>query len=145
MWDEVLSEWGVWGLFISAFIASTLLPGGSEALLFALVLEESHSPWLLWGVASLGNSLGGMTSWLIGRLLAGRFPLRALKPERRRAAARLRRFGAPVLLLSWLPLVGDPLCVAAGWLRIHPLAAFVMIAIGKSARYLVIMILAGLF
>lgn len=133
--DELTREWGLWGLFLSAFISSTLLPGGSEALLLALALNGGHDPWLLLGVATLGNTLGGMSSWLLGRWLIHRFPLHELKPERQRAVARLHRFGSPMLLLSWLPLIGDPLCVAAGWLKISPLWSLLFIALGKGGRY----------
>ncbi len=137
------SEWVLWGLFISAFISSTLLPGGSEALVLALAFDGQHSPWLIWLVATVGNTLGGMSSWGIGRLLAWRFPGRTLSADRQQALVRVRRWGAPVLLLSWLPLIGDPLCVAAGWLRINPWLALLLITIGKAARYAVLIWLAA--
>lgn len=142
--SEILaSEWVLWGLFISAFISSTLLPGGSEALVLALAFDGEHAPWLVWLVATLGNALGGMSSWGIGRLLAWRFPGKTLDDKRQQALLRVRRWGAPILLLSWLPLIGDPLCVAAGWLRIHPLLALLFITIGKAGRYAVLILLAS--
>jgi membrane protein YqaA with SNARE-associated domain len=140
--DGVMQEWGGWGLFLSAFISSTLLPGGSEALLLALALNGGHDPWLLLGVATAGNTLGGMTSWLLGRWLVYRFPLHDLGLKRQRAVARLQRYGSPLLLLSWLPLIGDPLCVAAGWLKINPFWSLLFIALGKGGRYGVILWLA---
>lgn len=141
--DELLSQWGLWGLFISAFISSTLLPGGSEALLLALAIKETHEPGLLLMVATVGNTLGGMTSWLIGWWLARRYPLEALSQHKYEAAViRVRRWGSPVLLLSWLPVIGDPLCVAAGWLRINPLWSMLLIALGKGGRYAVLLWLA---
>lgn len=142
MVEEWFAEWGVWGLFISAFISSTLLPGGSEALLLALALNGAHGPWLLLGVATAGNTLGGMTSWLLGRWLVHRFPLHQLAPKRQRAVARLHSYGSPLLLLSWLPVVGDPLCVAAGWLKINPFWSLLFIALGKGGRYAVLLWLA---
>ncbi len=132
---EWFSEWGLWGLFISAFISSTLLPGGSEALLLMLAMNGVHDAWLLLGVATAGNSLGGMSSWLLGRWLIYRFPLHQLAPGRQRAVVRLQRYGSPLLLLSWLPLIGDPLCVAAGWLKISPLWSLLFITLGKGGRY----------
>lgn len=132
---EWFSEWGLWGLFISAFISSTLLPGGSEALLLMLAMNGAHDAWLLLGVATAGNSLGGMSSWLLGRWLIYRFPLHQLAPGRQRAVVRLQRYGSPLLLLSWLPLIGDPLCVAAGWLKISPLWSLFFITLGKGGRY----------
>ncbi|MEM7255131.1 MAG: YqaA family protein [Pseudomonadota bacterium] len=120
------------GLFFSAFVASTLLPGGSEIVLALMAKTDTHSAPVLLAVATAGNTLGAMTSWVIGLLarnLAG-------APEKMQAAlTRLRRFGPPVLLLSWVPIIGDPLCVAAGWLRVHWATALVYIAIGKAARY----------
>lgn len=138
--DEFFNEWGLWGLFISAFISSTLLPGGSEALLLALSISEVHEPGLLFVVATVGNALGGMTSWLIGWWLARRYPLENLSQHKyERAVAHVRRWGGLVLLLSWLPVIGDPLCVAAGWLRINPLWSMLLIALGKGARYAVLL------
>ena len=103
-----------------------------------LLREGQHAPWLLLAVAAAGNSLGGMSSWLIGRLI----PRDRLlgEPKRVRAVERVSRHGAPVLLLAWVPVVGDPLCVAAGWLRVHWLAAAVFITVGKTARYAALMV-----
>ena len=133
---------GLWGLFLSAFLSASLLPGGSEAVLYALA-AGGGDPIQLLLVASAGNTLGGMSSWGLGRLLAWRWPGRLEGDARRRAAvARLRRWGSPALLLSWLPVVGDPLCVAAGWLRIGVLPALVFIAVGKALRYGAVLLLA---
>ena len=134
--ESLATDYGLWGLLISAFVSSTLLPGGSEVLLLGLALTESHSRWSLLGVATLSNTLGGMTSWGIGRWLTWRFPGVTLERHgHKRAAERLSRWGAPALLLSWLPVIGDPLCVAAGWLRIHWGVSLLFIALGKGARY----------
>ncbi len=122
---------GLGALFLSSFVSATLLPGGSELLLFALLAESPALFWRALGVATLGNTLGGLSSYLVGRLV----------PQRRlpsRQIAWLQRYGAPALLLSWVPLVGDALCVAAGWLRIHPALAAVYLALGKGLRYLVV-------
>lgn len=115
-------------LFLSAFISATLLPGGSEALLAGAVAAAPERAVMLTLTALLGNALGGMTGWLIGRLLPE-------KGQDARAVAWLRRWGAWALLLSWLPVAGDALPVAAGWLRIGPVRSFVFIALGKGLRY----------
>lgn len=128
-----------WGLFASAFVSSTLFPGGSEALLVYLFVHNPGQYIPLLAVAALGNTLGAMSSWGIGRIIRWRFPLRTHDEKRQRAIARLSRYGSPILLLSWLPLVGDPLCVAAGWLRIRWLKALVFIGIGKTLRYLFVL------
>ncbi len=132
----------LWSLFASAFLASTLLPGGSEAVLAYLAADTRYAPLTLLLVAALGNTLGGMTSWGLGCLIALRYSARGLvKPAQQKAVERLQRWGSPLLLLSWLPVIGDPLCVAAGWLRIHWLASLLFIGLGKTARYAVLLYL----
>ena len=129
----------LWVLFLSAFISSTLFPGGSEAVLAYLASDTQYSTYTLVIVATLGNTLGGMTSWGVGRLVALKYSTEKLvKPSHQKAVERLHKYGSPVLLLSWLPVVGDPLCVAAGWLRIHWLWSLVFIGVGKLLRYIVI-------
>ncbi len=141
---DIINEGGLWGLLFGSFFGSTLLPGGSEVLLVLLASNGEHSKLALLGVATLGNTLGGMSSWLIGRVIAWRYPTtQAITSEsRQRAIQRMQKWGAPLLLLSWLPIVGDPLCVAAGWLRIHGGLALLFIAAGKAARYAVILLFA---
>lgn len=125
-----------WLLFASAFISSTLLPGGSEALLLFYANEGSQSVWSLWLVATLGNTLGGMSTWLIGRIIIWRFPARRLEDDKhQKALSRVGRWGSPVLLLSWLPFIGDPLCLVAGWLKINVFKALFFIFLGKGLRY----------
>lgn len=134
----------LWGLFASSFISSTLFPGGSELVLGALALDARHDPWLLLTIATLGNTLGALTTWLLGWLLARRLPVEThLNDARRRALDRLRRFGTPALLLSWLPVVGDPLCFAAGYLRLPLPASAAFIALGKALRYGAILLAIG--
>jgi len=120
-------------LFASSFLAATLLPGGSEVVLFAMLRLDPEQLWPLLAVATLGNTLGGLSSYLIGRLIPQRKPLKGL--------ATVQRWGSPVLLLSWAPLIGDPLCLAAGWLRLNPWWSTLFIAIGKFARYWVVAVL----
>jgi len=124
-------------LFLSAFGAATLLPGGSEVVLVYLKHSTNHGFWTLLAVAAAGNTLGGMTSYLIGR-----FVPRLRKDNRKLqvSIARIKRYGAPVLLLSWVPVIGDVLCVGAGWLRISWLASAIFIGIGKTLRYAVVMV-----
>lgn len=125
----------LWALFVSSFLAATLLPGGSEAVLYATLKFHPASAAAALAVATLGNTLGGLSSYAIGRLVPRGKPMKHL--------ALVQRFGSPVLLLSWLPLVGDALCVAAGWLRLNFALATVFIALGKFARYAVIVALAA--
>jgi membrane protein YqaA with SNARE-associated domain len=127
------STTSLWTLFVSSFLAATLLPGGSEAVLFAVLYASPELAWRAVVIATAGNTLGGLTSYVLGRLLPSVKPLRGI--------SILQRYGAPVLLLSWVPLIGDALCVAAGWLRVHPGVATLYIAAGKLARYAAIALL----
>jgi membrane protein YqaA with SNARE-associated domain len=120
----------LWTLFASSFLAATLLPGGSEAVLYAVLKGHPDTAWTAVGIATVGNTLGGLSSYLVGRLIPRTRPLKGL--------AGVRRYGAPVLLLAWVPFIGDPLCVAAGWLRLNIALATAYMAIGKLARYAVI-------
>ena len=116
------------GLLLSSFLAATLLPGGSEVVLFGLLKQRPELLWPALGVSTLGNTAGALTSYAIGRLF---------KPKQHpgREIAWLQRHGSPLLLLAWAPVIGDALCVAAGWLRVNVTAATFFIAMGKFARY----------
>ncbi|EIZ9492531.1 YqaA family protein [Cronobacter sakazakii] len=121
-------------LFTSSFLSATLLPGSSEAVLVALLVSVKTAPWLLVLTATIGNSLGGLTNVILGRL----FPLRESSRWQERAQGWLQRFGAPALLLSWLPLVGDLLCLLAGWLRLPWGLVIFFLCLGKALRYIII-------
>ena len=120
----------LWALFASSFLAATLLPGGSEMVLFAVLKLHPGQYWTALAVATIGNTLGGMSSYLIGRVIPRGKPVKGV--------AAMQKYGSPVLLFSWVPVIGDPLCVAAGWMRVNAWAAGAFMAIGKLARYLVI-------
>ncbi len=128
-------------LFISAFLAATVLPVSSEAVLAGLVVSGRGDPVLLLAVATIGNTLGSVVNRILGRgidTLQNRrwFPV---TPDRYQQACRtFRRFGEWTLLFAWLPVVGDALTLAAGAARVN-LGVFVaLVAIGKAARYAVI-------
>jgi membrane protein YqaA with SNARE-associated domain len=132
------------GLFVSSFVSATLLPLQSETAVVALLLTD-HSPWLVVTVASVGNVLGAVLNWLIGRgieQLRDRkwFPLSAASLER--SQAWYLRYGKWSLLLSWAPVIGDPITVAAGVLR-EPLPMFLLlVTLAKVGRYVVLAALA---
>jgi membrane protein YqaA with SNARE-associated domain len=129
----------LWGLFASAFISSTIAPGGSEGVLAWLVLHSSIPTSALLVTATVGNTLGALTTLCLG-ILAEKGYARIRFAEKQKVAAlgRLRRWGTPILLFSWLPVVGDALCFAAGWLRMPLLRSTAAISIGKLFRYAVI-------
>lgn len=160
----------LYSLFASSFLAATLLPGGSEAVLFAVLKAYPDTLWTSLGLATLGNTLGGMVTFYMGWMLPQRkggseaagqrqdqpqdeclaaSPLRGHTPayssrvqtQQLKHVEKLRRYGTPALMLAWVPLIGDALCLAAGWLRLRWWQAALFMAIGKFARYWVISML----
>lgn len=130
------------GLFLIALLSATLLPLGSEAALLALVQLNPDLFWAAIAVATLGNTLGGGITWWMG--VGARHALEHLRKAggRRTTEARalgwLHRFGAKACLLSWLPIIGDPLCLVAGWLRLPFWPCLFYMAVGKLLRYVIL-------
>ncbi len=131
----------IW-LFIGSLLASTLVPGGVEVLLYSLYQSGQHDVITLLLVATVGNTLGGIITWWVGvflyrglahtgwhRRIGSVFKLKDTSLD------RVRKWGVPALLFSWMPVVGDPLCLAAGYLRLPFWPCAAMILIGKLARY----------
>ena len=125
-----------WLVFASGLLSSTLLPGNSEAVFSLAILDSPELTITLLIAVTAGNTLGGLISWGMGRIIAIRYPAAELtKPGNSRALASIHKWGSPVLLFSWVPVIGDPLCVAAGWLKISPVSSAIYIATGKLLRY----------
>src|SRR5512135_2826582 len=124
------SDISLWGLFISSFLAATLLPGGSEAVLIGVLKLHPELFWPALLLGTVGNTLGGMVTFGMGRMLPPTHKIRHVD--------RVQRYGTPALLLAWAPVIGDAFCLAAGWLRLNPLYAALFMAAGKFARYWVI-------
>jgi membrane protein YqaA with SNARE-associated domain len=120
----------LWSLAAASFLAATLLPMSSEVALFAVLKVHPHLFWPAIGVATAANTLGGMTTYLVGRFLATRKPLKHVEA--------VERWGPAALLLAWAPLVGDALCVAAGWLKLNWMASAAFQALGRAARYVLV-------
>ena len=132
-----LPQFGLSTVFVVSFISATLLPLGSEPAVFGLI---KLNPGLFWPailVATAGNTLGGAVSWWMGLGTHKAVDRAAGHPTELRALAWLRRFGRRACLLSWLPIVGDPLCAVAGWLRLPFWPCMAYMAVGKFLRYLV--------
>jgi membrane protein YqaA with SNARE-associated domain len=124
------SDLSLWGLFISSFLAATLLPGGSEAVLFGVLKLHPELFWPALLLGTLGNTLGGMVTFGMGWVLP--------QTQQLKHVEKVRKYGTPALMLAWVPLIGDALCLAAGWLRLNWWQAALFMAIGKFARYWVI-------
>ena len=130
------SELSLLGLALSGFLSATLLPGSSEALLLLYLEQSAVEPLLLITVVGLANTLGGMSTLWLGRWSQQQLVARGRYREPSSAAiAKVRRWGAPILLLSWVPLIGDGLCLAAGWLKLAWLPSMLAMLLGKSLRY----------
>lgn len=137
----LLTDPACWALFALSLAAATLLPGGSEAALVALLIAGEHPAWALVLVASVGNVLGAVINWGLGRglrHLVGRrwFPVTAAQLARGQAI--FGRYGAWTLLFSWVPVIGDPLTVAAGTLGLRLAPFLLLVTLGKVARYAVL-------
>ena len=132
--------WVYGGLFLSALGAATLLPMQSEAVLAGLLLS-GRPVLLLIAVASLGNTLGGLVNWALGRGIE-RFRHRRWFPVSEAALTRAQgwyaRWGKWSLLLSWMPIIGDPLTLAAGVMRERFATVLVLVAVAKTGRYAVL-------
>ena len=140
----LLDEYELWLMFASAFLSATLLPGNSEIIFTALAakIQLSETQWFnlnilnLLFVATLGNALGSFTGYWLGRL----FPNPNIEQQNshkvRWVLAKLLKYGTVFLIFSWLPIIGDLVCLLAGWLRLSSWQALLFIFIGKGLRYL---------
>jgi len=134
MQEELLA---LWGLFFSAFISSTIAPGGSEAVLAYMVSENQINVEELVLIATIGNTLGALTTWFLGVLAAKKFPAESVLSEKKqKSLAVVKRWGIWTLFFSWLPVVGDGLCFAGGWLKLPIVFSCIAIFIGKAIRYI---------
>ena len=123
-------------LLVATFLASTLIPLSSELVLLGVLKLHPDVAWLALLVATAGNTLGGMTSYLIGRYFGAKKPLKQVE--------HVRRWGAPALFFAWLPFIGDALCIAAGWLKLDWRAVAAYQAAGRFVRYTAIAFAFGL-
>ena len=126
-------------MFASAFLAATIVPFASEITLAAAIAAGGAVPWLVV-VATVGNTLGAAVNWALGRFIERFrdrpwFPADARRIER--AQAWFRRYGVWTLLLAWVPVVGEPLTVIAGAMRVGIVPFLILVATGKGLRYVV--------
>jgi membrane protein YqaA with SNARE-associated domain len=131
-----LPKFGLSTVFVVALVSATLLPLGSEPAVYGLIRLNPDMFWPAILVATVGNTIGGGISWWMGYGAERAYERIAHRKVEARALQWLERFGAKACLLAWLPVVGDPLCAVAGWLRLPFWPCLVYMAIGKFARYL---------
>ncbi len=140
--EDMASIFAVYGgLFTSAFLAATMLPVVSEAVLAGLLVDRADQVWALVATATAGNVFGAMLNWLLGRFFSELrhkkwFPISEAHYDR--AIGWYQRFGYWSLLLAWAPFIGDPLTVVAGVLRCHIVPFVIFVTVGKLARYIAI-------
>jgi membrane protein YqaA with SNARE-associated domain len=140
--SEILISYGPWGMFLSAFLAGSILPFSSEAIMVAL-LALGGSPWLLLLTASAGNTLGGVSCYCVGRIASPEWLQRTFRikdKHMQRARALVSRWGAWMGFLCWVPVLGDAILVTLGIMRSHPLATNVTMLIGRTLRYAVVLL-----
>jgi membrane protein YqaA with SNARE-associated domain len=131
-----MEQLSLWGLFLSAFISSTIAPGGSEAVLAYMVSQKSFQVEYLIIIATVGNTLGALTTWGLGILTAKKYPPETvLSAPKQRSVTLVKKWGYWALLFSWLPIVGDGFCFAGGWLKLPLFLSCVAILLGKACRY----------
>lgn len=138
-------DWGLLGVFVSAFLSATVLPGSSEVVLAALITAYPSQAWPGFGAALSGNVLGCVITFWMGtwsRKGYQRFQKYQINDQGPQVQ-RLRRWGPPAMVLAFLPLVGDALVLAAGWLRLPFWPCMAWVTLGKGARYL--LLLAGMW
>ena len=133
-------------LFLLSFLAATILPFSSELTLVGLIASSNYDNLLLLIFASFGNVLGSVVNWALGfysRNFTTKkwFPFKETQIEK--SSAWFRKFGKWSLLFAWIPIVGDPLTLVAGLLRVRFLDFIILVAIGKVSRYLVVFYLMG--
>jgi membrane protein YqaA with SNARE-associated domain len=140
-----LPQYGLSTVFVVSFISATLLPMGSEPVVFGMVQLRPELFWQVIGVATVGNTLGGAVDWWLGygaNRIADKYNH---SKHHMRVLDWLQKLGPKACLLAWLPAVGDPLCAVAGWLKLPFWPCLVYMAIGKFARYvLMTAVLTGL-
>jgi membrane protein YqaA with SNARE-associated domain len=130
-----LPQYGLTTVFIVAIVSATLLPMGSEFAVFGLLKLSPELFWPAMFVATAGNTIGGAISWWMGYGAETLYERMKHKRMEMKALAWLERLGPKACILSWLPVVGDPLCAIAGWLKLPFWPCVVYMAIGKFLRY----------
>ena len=134
---DFLADYGLLGLFIGSFLAATVVPFSADVLLVGMLVANVNSAVALLVVATLGNWIGGITSYGIGR--AGKWEwierLHVSRESLEKQKTRIERFGAPIALLTWVPFIGDVFAVALGFYRVKFLPAIFWMLIGKGARF----------
>ena len=140
----MLNQLGLWGLFLGCLLSATIIPFSSEALVTGALLLD-YLPWTVILVATLGNTIGGMTCYLLGWICKWSWIERFLKVKEEtlaKAHQKVEKYGSFAALLTWIPIIGDPIALAMGLMRTRVVPTALLMFIGKGLRYMAV---AGLF
>ena len=129
-------EWGLFGLFLSSFLASTILPLPSEAAVLFMLSSGHYSPWTILTVATIGNCMGGSTNYFLGQFVRNRW----IKKPGLKAQHIASKYGPLAAILSWLPVIGDPIMIVLGIYRSRILPTLLFMIAGKFLRYLILVL-----
>ena len=145
---EFLIPYGYLGLFVASFLAATILPFSSEIVLVSLLRfsygEFSYSPILILVSATLGNSLGGATNYYLGRFCKIEWLHKYLgfsNDKLNKTSVYIHKYGEYIAFFSWVPIIGDPLCIALGWFKAKQARFLFFMFVGKLMRYLILIII----
>lgn len=136
----MLNQLGLWGLFLGCLLSATIIPFSSEALVTGALLLD-YSPWTVILVATLGNTIGGMTCYLLGWLCKWSWIERFLKVKEEtlaKAHQKVEKYGSFAALLTWIPIIGDPIALAMGLMRTRVVPTTFLMFIGKGLRYMAV-------
>ena len=136
----MLEKLGLFGLFLGCLLSATIIPFSSEALVTGALLLD-YSPWTVILVATLGNTIGGMTCYLLGWLCKWSWIERFLKVKEEtmaKAHAKVEKYGSFAALLAWMPILGDPIALVMGLMRTRVVPTTVLMFIGKGLRYMAV-------
>lgn len=139
---DILIDYGPWGMFVAAFLAGSILPFSSETVMVAL-LAVGVTPWVLLFTAALGNTLGGITCYCVGRAASPEWVQRTFRIKEKhmlRARLLVSRWGALMGLFCWFPILGDAILVTLGIMRSNPFTTNLMMLIGRTLRYAIVLL-----
>jgi len=140
MIEDLVFQSGYLGLFIVSFLAATLLPLGSE-IFVATMTVSNYNAWLIFAVATTGNTLGSITNYYIGKLgtnfILSRY-IKADSEKRQKSEQIYQKWGSPILFFAWIPIIGDPLTVVAGVFQLNLYIFIFWVALGKAFRYFLV-------
>lgn len=147
MIENLVFQSGYFGLFIVSFLAATLLPLGSEIFVATMTVSE-YNAWFVFIVATIGNTMGSITNYYIGKLGSNFILSRYIKVDskkQQKSEQIYQKWGSPILFFAWIPIIGDPLTVVAGIFKLNLYLFIFWVVLGKGFRYFLVIMGAETF